>query len=166
MTPLEEVTEAPDEPDPSADEPSGQLLASKMAEPVKSPSGLITYTVALTNTTGAVDEPDPSATGASGGLLATKTADQEVVSPGDLLTYAIVLTNTTGAVMERLVVSDPLPDGLAYVPGSAEGGEYDPPLKSSPGRCGSWQRGHPCPLPSRPGCEVTPWTSWWSTWPR
>ena len=126
-TSLEEVMGAPDEADPSPDGPSGQLLAPKMAEPgVVSPGDLITYTMALTNTTGAVDEPEPSADGSSGGLLATKMAEPAVVSLGDLITYTIVLTNTAEAVMEGLVVSDPLPDGLAYLPGSAEGGEYDP----------------------------------------
>ena len=119
--------EVPEETAPSPDGPSGRLLAPRMAEPaVVSPGDLITYTIALTNTTGAVDEPEPSSNGASDGLLATKMADQEVASPGDLITYTIALTNTTGAVMEGLVVSDPLPDGLAYKPGSAEGGEYDP----------------------------------------
>jgi uncharacterized repeat protein (TIGR01451 family) len=113
-----------DEPAPSSDRPSGRLLATKMAErEVVSPGDLTTYTIVR----GAVDEPAPSSSGASSGLLATKMADQEVVSPGDLLTYIIVLTNTTGAVMEGLVVSDPLPDGLAYLPGSAGDGNYDPP---------------------------------------
>lgn len=62
----------------------------------------------------------------SGRLVVTKRAEPGEVSPGDLITYTIALTNTTEAAMEGLVVSDTLPDGLAYVPGSADDGIYDP----------------------------------------
>jgi len=129
--PLEEVLAPPDEPGPSADGLSGQLLATRMAEPGGvSPDDLIAYTVVQTNTTGVMDEPDPSVDGASDGLLVTKTAEPAVVSPDDLITYTIALTNTTKVVMEGLVVSDPLPDGLAYLPGSADDGVYDPGTKA------------------------------------
>ncbi len=125
-TPSEEVMALPDEPDAPADGPSGQLPVAKAEPGVVESSDLITYTVALANATGAVDESNLSVDTASGGLLATETAEPEVANPGDLITYTITLTNTTRAAMEGLVVSDPLADGLTYVPHSAEGGEYDP----------------------------------------
>jgi len=166
-TPLEEVVGSPDEADPSPDGPSGRLLATGRTESgVVNPSDLVAYTIVLTDTAVAVDEPAPSVDTASGGLLASKVAEPAVVSPGDLITYAIVLTNTTRAAMEGLVVSDPLPDGLAYKPHSAGDGDYDPRTRTLTWDIGSWRRGNPCPSASRPGCEATSWATWWSTWPR
>ncbi len=135
MTHVEEVmalanaTGAVDEPALSPNGASGWLSVAKAEPEVVSPSDL-TYTMALTDTTGAVDEPGPSLNGASGGLLATKMAEPEVASPGDLITYTIVLTNSAGGAMEGLVISDPLPDGLAYKPHSAGDGDYDPRTKT------------------------------------
>jgi uncharacterized repeat protein (TIGR01451 family) len=42
------------------------------------------------------------------------------VYPGDTIQYTIVVQNLTGGTHNNVVVSDPLPAGLTYVPGSAQ----------------------------------------------
>ncbi len=49
-----------------------------------------------------------------------------VVFPGDLLTYTLSLANQGQGVLSGLTVSDTLPDGLIYLPGSATAGDFDP----------------------------------------
>lgn len=53
-------------------------------------------------------------------------ATPEEVNPGDVLTYTIHLTNTGQLHMTNLVITDTLPGGLIYMPGSAGNGQYDP----------------------------------------
>jgi uncharacterized repeat protein (TIGR01451 family)/MYXO-CTERM domain-containing protein len=44
--------------------------------------------------------------------------DDQIVQLGELIEYTIVLTNTTGDDAQRIVLTDPLPVGTSFVPGS------------------------------------------------
>ncbi|MGO9804379.1 MAG: SdrD B-like domain-containing protein [Steroidobacteraceae bacterium] len=60
---------------------------------------------------------DPSA--ASGGFLIQKTADRITAQLGDFVDYTIQLNNGSATALSHVVVSDLLPAGFVYVPGTA-----------------------------------------------
>ena len=69
-----------------------------------------------------VDDPtdqalDPLIT--SDGVTMTKTTPLEFVSRGDVIPYTITVTNDNPFVLGELDVSDRLPNGMIYIPGSA-----------------------------------------------
>ena len=74
----------------------------------------------------ATDIPDPdaandeaTATLPISSLVLSKTSDVAVsVHPGDTITYTVVASNAGGQTHANLVLSDAVPDGTVYVPGS------------------------------------------------
>ena len=50
-----------------------------------------------------------------------KVVDDSTVGPGDQVTYTITITNDSAAAVGLDSISDTLPDGFAYVPGSTTG---------------------------------------------
>jgi uncharacterized repeat protein (TIGR01451 family) len=62
-------------------------------------------------------------------LALTKTADRELVSQGDYLQYTLRLQNRGAGMALQTVITDELPPGFAYQPGSAttgDGGSLEP----------------------------------------
>ena len=55
-------------------------------------------------------------------LKIDKTADPAVVSPGDVLSYTLVVANDTVSTLTGVVISDVVPMGVDYIPGSASDG--------------------------------------------
>ena len=50
-----------------------------------------------------------------------KVVDDPTVGPGDVVTYTITITNEGADAVDLDSISDTLPDGFAYVPGSTSG---------------------------------------------
>lgn len=65
-------------------------------------------------------------TGSTPGTVLTfaKTAEPATVRPGDVVTYTLQLA--AKADLMEVTVTDPLPEGVSYVPDSAGAGQYDP----------------------------------------
>ena len=57
----------------------------------------------------------------SAGILVTlsESVDKTTVTPGDLVTYTINYAATGPSSATNFVLTNPLPDGIAYVPGTA-----------------------------------------------
>jgi len=54
------------------------------------------------------------------GLSLTKTVSAKTVKPGDVVTYTITVSSTGDGDAENIVVTDTLPDGLAFVDGGGK----------------------------------------------
>jgi uncharacterized repeat protein (TIGR01451 family) len=65
--------------------------------------------------------PQPTVQAQAPVLSISKTSDGGAsVSPGDTLTYSVVVTNTGAGPATGITISDKLPAGAAYVPGSSQ----------------------------------------------
>lgn len=51
-------------------------------------------------------------------LSVLKSADKNIAYPGDIVTYQFAVTNSGNIAAEHVVLTDVLPNGLVYVPGS------------------------------------------------
>ena len=59
-------------------------------------------------------------------LALSKTATPDPVVAGDDLTFTITATNNTSSALTGVTITDPLPAGVAFVPGTADcGGSFD-----------------------------------------
>lgn len=66
-------------------------------------------------------------------VLATKTVDKPFAKVGDTLTYTITATNSGTIAADNVVITDPIPTGTTYVPGSVTGATGVPPTLTIPG---------------------------------
>ena len=55
------------------------------------------------------------------GLEVTRLVPIDSAMPGDVVIYTITYTNTGSDVVENVVITDPLPTAVQYVPGSVSG---------------------------------------------
>ena len=67
-----------------------------------------------------------------GGLLIEKTASVREASPGDVIAYHLIVTNPEAGPLRQGVITDALPAGLRYKPGTTAG--VDEPQISADGR--------------------------------
>lgn len=59
-------------------------------------------------------------------ITLTLSADKNEIQSGDTLTYTLTYQNTTSASARNIVITNPIPQGVTYVAGSAtNGGVYD-----------------------------------------
>jgi uncharacterized repeat protein (TIGR01451 family) len=81
---------------------------------------------------------------ASGGLFLQKSVSRTQASAGDFLQYRLVLQNTSGGGAPGAVITDRLPFGLRYAPGSArlDGAAMAEPAQSRDGRTLTFQAGN------------------------
>ena len=80
--------------------------------------------------TTADDLSEPITVGNSTDLEVTKTVDNATPDEGATITYTIELSNNGPARAETIVVTDVVPAGLTYVPGSISGGDHSGPERS------------------------------------
>lgn len=74
-----------------------------------------------------------------GRLTITKTANKSTAAIGDLIAYSLKVTNSGAAHVRNIVVTDVMPHGVQYLPGSSRlngGSTADPAAKG--GRTFSW----------------------------
>ncbi|MCL7452692.1 MAG: DUF11 domain-containing protein [Anaerolineae bacterium] len=92
------------------------------------PTATLTPTVTPTHTL--TPPPDPTTTATPlpplPSLSLAVTVTPTAVMPGQTVTFTLVTSNLGSAPATGLVLSDTLPAGLSYVPGSAPGAVYDP----------------------------------------
>ncbi|HEU5089706.1 MAG TPA: DUF11 domain-containing protein, partial [Roseiflexaceae bacterium] len=90
-------------------------------------------TVVNTATISNADQPDPdssnneswsSVTGLEANLTIAKSVDNTAPNVGDTVTYTIVVSNNGPSDTTGVVVSDPLPAGLAFVSAQTSAGSY------------------------------------------
>ncbi|MBO9345615.1 MAG: Ig-like domain-containing protein, partial [Chloroflexi bacterium] len=58
------------------------------------------------------------------GNLTTVTQTLGVVRKNDLITYTVTITNSGNGAVNNILLVAPIPNGTAYVPGSASGGNF------------------------------------------
>lgn len=69
----------------------------------------------------------------------TKTPDRQAAEPGDRVVYTVQFTNASSIALTNVLVSDTLPPGLVYAPGTARldgNGAFEPAIN---GRIITWQ---------------------------
>lgn len=89
-----------------------------------------TFTADPTNPDGAsgTSSSDPSETQVSyASLTSTKSVSPAFADKDDVLTYTILLQNTGNAIANNVVITDPVPTGTTFVPGSVTGATGTPP---------------------------------------
>ena len=75
------------------------------------------YTVSGASYTGQISSNTASATVLNGALEVSKTADKQVVvCSGETVTYTVTVTNTGNVALTGVTVTDPLPQGMTYLP--------------------------------------------------
>lgn len=60
-------------------------------------------------------------------IATTKAADLAFAAPGDIITYTITLNNTGNTAANNVVLTDAVPTGTTFVPGSVTGAAGAPP---------------------------------------
>lgn len=89
-----------------------------------------TYTVDPANPNGATGARNSNtvSTQVNGAIIATaKSADLSYAAPGDVITYTLNLTNSGNADANNVVLTDVIPTGTTFVPGSLTGATGTPP---------------------------------------
>lgn len=95
-----------------------------------SASTAYTYTVDPANPNGASGNSDSNTVSTqinSAIITATKTADPAFANVGDTITYTIILANTGNVTANNAVLTDVIPSGTTFVPGSLVGATGTPP---------------------------------------
>lgn len=55
------------------------------------------------------------------GATRTELVDAKIVIPGDKIAYTIEARNVSGEAVDQVVITDPIPDSMLFVPGTVEG---------------------------------------------
>ncbi len=95
--------------------PPGQLPPGRAIDVQASYGASFPLTAAL----GAFKIDVPLDPGPASGLFLEKSSNRQVVELGEFLEYSVVVSNGSGQALSRLCVSDELPAGFEYVPGTA-----------------------------------------------
>lgn len=97
---------------------------------VNSATVAFTFTVDPASPNGASGNSSSNAvtTQINGAIVATtKTADLAYAAPGDIITYTLLLSNSGNTAANSVVITDSIPTGTTFVPGSLTGATGTPP---------------------------------------
>ncbi len=100
---------------------------------VNSATAAFNYTVDPANPNGAAgtSESNVVSTQVNGAIVDTlKAVDKAFAEPGDVLTYTFTLTNSGNVPADNVIITDTIPAGTTFVPGSVTGAIGAPPVIS------------------------------------
>jgi uncharacterized repeat protein (TIGR01451 family) len=110
-------------PTSGASGPDGQVTATLTSLVPATENVFATVGTLVAQTPVTYQLPPTSQLGLNGNLTAV-TQTLGVVRKNDLITYTVRITNTGNGVVNNILLVAPIPNGTAYVPGSASGGNF------------------------------------------